>query len=171
MDLTAALGAVGRVLAGGLAAQRGGARAAIDGLPAPLHAARAGIEAHHDPKQVGKEAALLPMLEARMEHAAGNAEPVAVDRLPLTARSQHIPDAVEDGTRIRGWAARATLGGRRRQGTLEAPPDRARDAKVVHGSGFCGSMGRHDGSFLRLSGHTSIVSRFRRFVYLLPIYG
>ena len=111
MALAAAFGAVGRVLARGFPAQRRRTRAASDGLPGPLHAPPPRIAAHHTPKQAGKAPALVPGLEAVMEDAAGDAEPGAVDGLPLAAGPQDVPAAVADGARIGGRAGPRLVGG------------------------------------------------------------
>lgn len=171
MDFAPTFSAIGRILARFLATQRCSTRAAIHRLPLPLHAPRPRIEAHQHLHDLGKATLLLPGLKALMQHATTNAKPVAMDGFPLAAGPQHIPNAIEDGPCIGGRTAWFPLHGRFGQQGLDFAPQRTRDAKIVNGSRFCGSMCSHDVSFLSLSGSTSIVRKIRRFVHLRSIYG
>jgi len=165
MNLTATLGPIRWVLARGFATQRGCTRATIDGLPVPRDALRPRIEPHQDLHDFGKAALLLPGLKAFMQDATGHTEPRAMDRFPLAARPQDMPDAVEHRSRIGGWSSWSALRGRFGQERLDFAPQGTRHAKIVNGSRFCGSMCRHGGAFLTMSDRTSIVSRLRRFVH------
>jgi hypothetical protein len=173
MPLTVALAAVGRVLASRFTAQWRSRRAAINRLPSPLDAMRAGVEAQKHLEQLGKSAVTLPGLEALVQHTAGNTEPVTVNGFPLSADPQHVPDAVQHSAPIGAWSSWPTLAlvWRFGQQRLEFAPQRARHAKIVDIGWFCDRLGRHGVSFLTQGLSTFIVSRLRRFVHLLPIFG
>ena len=55
------------------------------------------VELDQRPEDGVPDALLLPGLETLMQDATRNAEPVALDGLPLAAGPQQVPDAVQHG--------------------------------------------------------------------------
>ena len=131
VNLGATLAPVGGIASCRLAAQRCGHRFAVDSLPLPANAALAMIEANHRLQDLVPNALLLPGLETFMQDAAGNAEPIAMDRFPLTACPQDVPEPIEHRPIICSWPAWPALLTWFGQVLLDAPPERAWNTEVV----------------------------------------
>jgi len=164
VDFTARAGAVGRVLAGRLAAQWSRARATINRLPGPLDAARPVGKAQQHFHHFGEASLLLPLLEAVVDDAAGDAKPAAMHGFPLTAGPQDLPDTIHNRTGIGARPSRATLRGWFGQQALDFAPQWARNAKVIDVGRFCARI-VHGVAFLTMRINASIVSRLRHFVH------
>lgn len=164
MDFRACAGAIGRVLAGGLTAQRGRATAAINRLPAPLDVARPIVEAQQYVHYLGEASLLLPGLEAVVDDATGNAKPATMHSFPLAAGSQDIPDTVDNRAGI-GWRpARPAQRARFGQQAFDFAPEWTWNTKVIDVRWFCARIA-HGVAFLTVSLYISIVSRLRRVVH------
>ena len=96
VNLRPAFTAVGGIVSCGLSTQRSRDRFAVDSLPFPANPALPIVEANHRLQHLVPNTLLLPRLESLMQDAAGNAEPIAVDRFPLAACPQNVPEAVDD---------------------------------------------------------------------------
>jgi hypothetical protein len=160
-----------RVSPGGGAAQWSRAALAVEGLPVPLDRALSGIEPDHDLHHPGKRAVVLPGLKTRMQRAAAHPKPVFVDRFPLAACPQHIPDAVQDCA-IVGWrAAWSPLCRRLWKHLSDLPPQGPRHVEVVDIFRFWGSILAHSTSRFRWVGRTPILSEMCSFFTLQSFYG
>ena len=132
VNLASAFGPIGRIFARILSAQRRGTRFTIGRLPLPSDVPLASIETDQRSERLLPDSSALPGLEALVQHAARNAEPVAMHCFPLTARPKDVPNPVDDRT-IVGWRATGPsflwlLG----QMFLDASPQGTGDAKVIH---------------------------------------
>jgi len=94
MDFCPRFAPIRRVSPGFCTAQGGRHHLAVRRLPFPANLLLSGIEANDYLEQFVKNARPRPFLEALMQGAAGDVEPLALDRFPLAARPQHIPDAI-----------------------------------------------------------------------------
>jgi hypothetical protein len=95
-----------------------------------------GIELDHDLHGLVENASLLPRLEAFMQGAAAHTEPIMLDGFPLTARPQHIPNAVDHRPMVGWWSPSPSLFGWFGQNLLDFAPQRARHAKESTFFGF-----------------------------------
>ncbi len=171
VDLAPLFAPVCRVSPGGGAAQWGRAALAIEGLPVPLDRALSGIEPDHDLHHPGKCAVLPPGLKTRMQRAAAHPKPVFMDRFPLAARPQHIPDTVQDRPIIRWWSARPALLGRLWKQLPDLTPQWPRYMKVVDIFRFWGSILAQGTSRFRWVGRTPILSEMCSFFTFRSFYG
>ena len=112
----------------------------VCGLPLPKDTPLTSIEAGHGAKELVKDALSLPGLEALMEDAAGNTEPVPMYCIPLAASPQDIPDAVDDGAVVCTWTAWPLPLRRLGQVLFDSTPQGAWDAKVVNIVRFCAML-------------------------------
>ena len=131
VNLRPAFTAVGGIVSCGLSAQRSRDRFAVDSLPFPANPALPIVEANHRLQHLVPNTLLLPGLEALMQDTAGNAEPIAVDRFPLAACPQNVPEAVDDspivGTRTPWPSFFARFG----QMLFDSTPQGTWDSEIV----------------------------------------
>ena len=66
-----------------------------------------------------------------MQDTAGNAEPIAMDCLPLAAGPQNVPEPIDDGPIVNSWASWPSFLERFGQMLFDATPQWARDTKIV----------------------------------------
>jgi hypothetical protein len=111
---------------------------------------------------LGEEALLKPGLKVVMDGAGGDAEPVAMDGLPLTAGPEYVPDAVEDGTRLDAMASGSSVLGRLGQEAFAATPERPWNTEVVDVGKFGDSM-MHDVSSLSGLEHSPLEAGYINF--------
>ena len=109
MDLTPHFGAIGGVLPGVLAPQRGWNRLAIRRLPGPANVSGTPIITQHRLHDPNKHSLLSPVLEASVDHTARDTKEVLIDGFPLTAGPQHIPDAIHHRSVVGRWSAPSAL--------------------------------------------------------------
>jgi hypothetical protein len=112
----------------------------IGSLPLPSDTLVAAIEASHAAEQLVKDALSLPGLEALMEDAAGDTEPVLMYCIPLAASPQDVPDAVDDGAVVCTWTAWPLPLRRLGQVLFESTPQRAWHPKIVNILWFCAML-------------------------------
>lgn len=94
----------------------------INGLPLPLDATRARVKTDQDLQNGSEAPLLLPGLKAFMQHATGDAKPITMDRFPLAAGPQYVPNPVEDGAGIGGWSPTSWLSRNFGQEQLDLAP-------------------------------------------------
>ena len=163
VNLAPAFGSIRRVFARILPAQWRRARLAIDRLPFPSHVPLSSVEADHGLKYLLPNPDLLPRLKTLMQYAARHAKPVTMDRFPLTARPQDVPNAIDDGSFVSPWSTSSPLLRLFRQMFLDASPQRAGNAKVVHIFRFCATLLSHGVTSLCLVLDDLSYSRLRHF--------
>ena len=66
-----------------------------------------------------------------MQDTTGNAEPIAMDCLPLAACPQNVPEAVDDCPIVSPWAPWPSFFARFGQMLFDAAPQWARDTEIV----------------------------------------
>ncbi len=131
MNLRPAFTAVGGIASCCLSAQRSRDRFAVDSLPFPANPALPIVEANHCLQHLVPNTLLLPRLESFMQNTAGNAEPIAVDRFPLAACPQNVPEAVDDSPIVgprTPWPSFFTRFG---QMLFDAAPQGTGDTEIV----------------------------------------
>ena len=131
MNLCPAFTAVGRIVSGCFSTQRSRYRFAVDSLPFPANPALPVVEANHRLQDLVPDTLLLPRLEPFMQDTAGNAEPIAMDCLPLAAGPQNVPEPIDDGPIVNSWASWPSFLERFGQMLFDATPQWARDTKIV----------------------------------------
>ncbi len=157
VDLAPLFAPVCWISAGLFAAQRRWTAFAINRLPVPLDVPFPGIEPDHNLHNSRKDACLLPRLETVMQGTAANSKPILVNRFPLTARPQDIPDAIQDISIVRWWSPSATLPGWLGKHLSDLPPQRVWHAIVVNIFRFWGSIVAQEASRFRWVGDTPIL--------------
>jgi hypothetical protein len=120
-----------------LPAQWSGDSFAVGGLPLPADMSLAAIEAGHGAEEFVKDALSLPGLEALMEDAARNTEPVSMDSLPLATGPQDVPDAIDDGAVVSTGTAWSSPVGWLGQMFFDSTPQGTWDSKVIDIAWFC----------------------------------
>jgi hypothetical protein len=171
VNLAALFAAVRRIAACFVTAQRGRTAFTVNRLPFPFDFAFLGIEFHHDLHNPVENAKLLPGLEPFMQGAAAHAEPVPMDRFPLTAGPHHIPNPIEYRSIICRWSPSPTLFRLFGQYFLDFAPQRARLAKVIDIFRFWGSIVTQVASRFSLVGRNSILYEMRFFFTPQSFYG
>lgn len=131
MYLRPAFTAVGRIVSCCRSAQRSRDRFAVDCLPFPTNPALPIVEANHRLQDFVPDTLLLPRLESLMQNTAGNAEPIAVDRFPLAACPQNVPEAVDDSPIIGLRTPWPSFFARLRQILFDAAPQGTWDTEIV----------------------------------------
>jgi len=131
MNLCPAFTAVSGIASSCLSTQRGWHRFAIDSLPFPANPTLPIVETNHRLQYLAPDALLLPGLEPFMQDTAGNAEPISMDRLPLAARPQYVPEAINDRPIVSPWTSWPSLLGRFGQMLFDATPQWAWDTEIV----------------------------------------
>ena len=66
-----------------------------------------------------------------MQHVAGNAEPFAMNRLPLAASPQNVPESVDDCPIVGTWSSWTSFLGGLGQMLFDATPQWTWDLEVV----------------------------------------
>jgi hypothetical protein len=140
VDLGAALAAVRWVTPSGCTAQRRRNRFAVERLPLPAHTSPAGIEADQSAQDLLPDALLLPGLQAFVQDATGDAEPIAVDGFPLAAGPENVPDTIDNGPIVRARPSRTTSLRRSWQLLFDEAPQRSRNLKVIDILRFCATL-------------------------------
>ena len=87
-----------------------------------------------------KQPGFRPFLKAFMQGAAGQVEPLALDRFPLTTRPQHVPNAIEHIPVVDPWPSWSFLLQRFGQVFLQLAPQIAGQHMIVYFSCFCGIL-------------------------------
>ena len=131
MNLCPAFTAVGGIVSRSLSAQRSGHRFAVDSLPFPANPTPPVVKANHRLQDLVPDTLLLPRLEPFMQDTTGNAEPIAMDCLPLAACPQNVPEAVDDCPIVSPWAPWPSFFSRFGQMLFDAAPQGARDTEIV----------------------------------------
>jgi hypothetical protein len=170
MDFAALFGPIGGIIARIAAAQWRWTRATVHRLPLPQDPFSAAVEIQHRAKDLLPDAFLLPGLKAFMQDAAGDAKPTGMNRLPLTASPQDVPDAIHNGTiRFSGssWPRWSRLFGKV---LFRNAPQLARNTEKVRLLRFCGML-FHDVSRFGLVFDNLIYNRIRQFFQALLIFG
>jgi hypothetical protein len=171
VNLAALFASVRRIAACGVTAQRSRTAFTINRLPFPFDLAFLGIEFHHDLHNPVKNAKLLPGLESFMQGTAAHAEPVPMNRFPLTAGPQHIPNPIEYRSIVCRWSSSPSLFRLFGQDFLDFAPQRARHAKVIDIFRFWGSIVAQVASRFSLVGSTPILHEMRLFFTPQSFYG
>lgn len=149
MDFAAPFAAIHRAFARFGSAQGRWTRLAVNGLPLPLDMSLASVELHHLAHDRLKHSATLPVLKPLMQNAAAYPKPVAMNRLPLAACPQYVPDTIQHGPVVRPLASWLAILFNLRKQLPDPPPQRPWHVKVVHILRFCcGILGQ--GVFARL---------------------
>ena len=136
MNLCPAFTAVGGISSGSLSAQRSRYRFAVDSLPFPTNPALPVVEANHRLQDLVPDTLLLPRLEPFMQDTAGNAEPIAMDCLPLAACPQNVPQPIDDRPIVGPWTPWSSFLERFGQMLFDTAPQWAWDTEVVDILGF-----------------------------------
>ena len=135
----------------------------IDRLPFPANLTFCLVVQKHFSHHVGKDVILLPSLKTFMNHTTGDSKPVLVNRFPLAASPQYIPDPIQSGSVIsprtpwlsslrRGWQMRS-----------DCFPQLVRHFEVIDIFRFCGMILAQDASLLGLVVGNSIIQQERLF--------
>ena len=143
VQFRALLAAISGILACFTPAQRCWHRLAVYRLPLPFDLAPLIVELDHLLHNPVKDAVLLPGLKALVQHAAGYAKPIPVNRFPLATRPHHIPDTVQNSPIIGWWPSPFALLGWLGQQLLDPFPQWFGYLKVIDILGFLSMMGRH----------------------------
>ena len=98
------------------------------------------IEADHRAPDLCPDALFLPGLETFMNDTTRNAKPVSVDRLPLAACPQNVPDAVQHGAIVYPRTSRTSFLGLFGKMLLHSAPQAARHSEVVDILGLCDTI-------------------------------
>lgn len=171
VDLATTFAPVGRVPARFSASKRCWTRFAVNRLPCPANRLLAGIEQGHLDHHGFKDAQLSPGLEPFMQGAATHSEPVPMNSLPLTARPQHIPDAIQDAAVIGARSPWLTGFSWLWQQFLDLLPQRIRHLEVVYVFRLCVSILAQDVSSLEAILINLLSNEVRPFVQPGLIYG
>ena len=131
VNLRPAFTAVGGIVSRRLSAQRSRDRFAVDSLPFPANPALPIVEANHCLQHLVPNTLLLPRLESLMQDTAGNAEPIAVDRFPLAACPQNVPETVDDSPIIGPRTPWPSFFVRFGQMLFDSAPQGAWDTEIV----------------------------------------
>ena len=131
MNLCPAFTAVGRIVSSCFSTQRSRYRFAVDSLPLPANPALPIVKANHRLQDLVPDTLLLPRLEPFMQDTAGNAEPIAMDCLPLAAGPQNVPEPIDDGPIVNSWASWPSFLERFGQMLFDSTPQWARDTEIV----------------------------------------
>ena len=171
MNFAAQFATIGRILARFRPTQGSSTRFAIHRLPFPANFAFPGVELDHDFEQLVKYTGFFPGLKALMQNAAGNMEPFLLDRFPLAASPQDIPDAVDHISVIHPRSSRLYPLGWFRNVLLQLAPKFARDLVIVNILRFCVILIHRDVLLLSVSCGKPIFSRLRLFFQPFRLFG
>jgi hypothetical protein len=170
MDLAALFGSIGGIIARIAAAQRRWTRTTVHRLPLPQDPFSTAIEIQHRAKDLLPDAFLLPGLKAFVQDTAGDAKPTSMNRLPLTACPQNVPDAIHNSmVRFSGSSGTrwSCLFGKV---LFRNAPQLARNTEIVHLLRFYGML-FHDVSRFGLVFDNLIYNRIRHFFQALLFFG
>src|SRR3990172_5879632 len=117
--------------------QRGRTGFAVDRLPFPTNSVFSGIELDHDFEQLVKDTRFFPGLKALVQYTAGNAKPFSLDRLPLAASPQNVPDPIDDISIVDSRASRLKSFRWLRYVLLQLAPKFSRYQMVADWLWFC----------------------------------
>ena len=170
MDLAAMFGSIGGVIARVAAAQRRWARTTVHRLPLPQDPFSTTVEIQHRAKDLLPDAFLLPGLKAFVQDAAGDAKPTGMNRLPLAASPQDVPDAIHHGMVRFSGTARTGWSGLFGKVLFRNAPQWARNTEKIHLLRFYGML-FHDVSRFGLVFDNLIYNRIRHFFQALLIFG
>jgi hypothetical protein len=170
MDLAALFGPISGIIACRTAAQWRRTRTAVHRLPLPQDPFATTIEIQHRAKDLLPDAFLLPGLKAFMQDAAGDAKPTGMNRFPLTASPQDVPDAIHNGMVRFSGSSRAGWSRLFGKVLFRNAPQWARNTEKVHLLWFCGML-FHDVSRFGLVFDNLIYNRIRHFFQALLIFG
>ena len=131
MNLGTAFTAVGGIASRSRSAQRSGHRFAVDSLPFPANPALPVVKANHRLQYLAPDTLLLPRLEPFMQDTAGNAEPIAMDCLPLATGPQNVPEAIDDRPIVSPGPSSASFLGRFGQMLFDTTPQGTWDTEIV----------------------------------------
>jgi hypothetical protein len=140
VDLAAPFASIGRVFARFFASQRRWARLTVNRLPLPANFSLGLIVQHHLTQHIPKDTLFSPSLETLVNHTAGHTKPVLVNRFPLTACPQHIPNAIQRGSIISAGPSWANLLWLRWKELLDRFPQFIRYLEVVDIFRLCASI-------------------------------
>ena len=107
MNFATLFGSISRIMARVAATQRGRTRTTVHRLPLPQDMFSATIKSQHRAEDLIPDACLLPGLKTFMQNATGNSKPMGMNRFPLTAGPQDVPEAVHHGMVRFSCASRA----------------------------------------------------------------
>ena len=171
MDFAASFAPIHRAFACLSPAQRCWTRFAINRLPLPFDMTLTSIKLHHLSHDRGEQPAALPLLKAVMQGAAAHPKPVFMNRFPLAARPQHIPDTIQHSPVISPLAPWLPILIDLRKQFPNPTPQRTRYPKVINVIRFCSSI-LVQGVFARLSfSSTQSERNTPSFSNLILIYG
>jgi len=163
MNLTALFASICGISARFFTTQGRRAGSAVNGLPFPANLPFRLIIQDHCSHHVGKDAPLLPGLKAFMDHTTGDSKPVLVNRFPLAASPQHIPNPMQSRSVLSPRTARSSSFRSGWQKLSDRFPQFVGHFEVIDIFRFCGIILAQDASVLGLVVGNSIIQQERLF--------